>query len=94
MKPTDTEPAHSGANSYAGSTWEPFRLPLFRALFAAQLGSNIGNWMETVGAQWLLVHEPNASTLARSSRPPTWCRSLSSRSPPASSPTSSIAART
>jgi MFS family permease len=63
MKPTDTEPAHSGANSRAGSTWEPFRLPLVRALFAAQLGSNIGNWMETVGAQWLLVHEPNASTL-------------------------------
>jgi MFS family permease len=63
MKPHNTEPAQSTANSHAGSTWEPFRLPLFRALFAAQLGSNIGNWMETVGAQWLLVHEPNASTL-------------------------------
>ncbi|HUE38144.1 MAG TPA: MFS transporter [Candidatus Binatia bacterium] len=38
-------------------------MPIFRALFAAQLGSNIGNWMETVGAQWMLVHHPQASTL-------------------------------
>ena len=45
------------------STWAPLRLPIFRALFAAQLGSNIGNWMETVGAQWLLVDNPHASTL-------------------------------
>jgi hypothetical protein len=26
-------------------------------------GSNIGNWMETVGAQWLLVSQPNNSIL-------------------------------
>jgi MFS family permease/heme-degrading monooxygenase HmoA len=38
-------------------------VPIFRALFAAQLGSNIGNWMETVGAQWILVHHPRAETL-------------------------------
>jgi MFS family permease len=45
------------------STWAPLRVPIFRALFLAQLGSNIGNWMETVAAQWLLVDHPNASTL-------------------------------
>src|SRR4051812_35000735 len=45
------------------SAWAPLRIPIFRALFAAQLGSNIGNWMETVGAQWLLVSHPNAPTL-------------------------------
>ncbi len=45
------------------SAWAPLRITIFRALFAAQLGSNIGNWMETVGAQWLLVDHPNAATL-------------------------------
>ncbi|WP_306416110.1 hypothetical protein [Micromonospora okii] len=24
------------------------------------LASNVGTWMQTVGAQWLLVDEPNA----------------------------------
>jgi MFS family permease len=47
----------------SGSAWAPLRIPIFRALFAAQLGSNIGNWMETVGAQWILVHHPRAETL-------------------------------
>lgn len=26
------------------------------------LASNVGTWMQTVGAQWLVVHEPNAAT--------------------------------
>ena len=29
----------------------------------AQLGSMVGTWMQTVGAQWLLIDEPNAPTL-------------------------------
>ena len=33
----------------------PLRVPAFRALWLAVLGSNIGTWMQTVGAQWLLV---------------------------------------
>jgi MFS family permease len=36
---------------------------LFRALWIGALVSNIGTWMQTVGAQWLLVGEPNAATL-------------------------------
>jgi hypothetical protein len=39
------------------------RNPVFRALWIAVLFSNIGNWMETVGAQWLLVSQPNNSIL-------------------------------
>jgi predicted MFS family arabinose efflux permease len=39
------------------------RIAAFRALWLAQLGSMIGTWMQTVGAQWLLVDEPNAPTL-------------------------------
>ena len=32
-------------------------------LWLAVLGSQLGTWMQTVGAQWLLVGEPNAGTL-------------------------------
>jgi MFS family permease len=34
--------------------WSPLRHRVFRWLWAAQLASNIGNWMQTVGAQWLM----------------------------------------
>ena len=42
------------------SAWAPLRLfPVFRALWIAQFASNVGTWMQTVGAQWLLVdHSP------------------------------------
>ena len=32
-------------------------------LFIAMVVSNIGNWMQMVGAQWLLIDEPDATTL-------------------------------
>jgi MFS family permease len=47
----------------AVSTWAPLRTRMFRIIWLAQLGSNIGTWMQMVGAQWLLVDEPRASTL-------------------------------
>jgi MFS family permease len=51
------------AETVAPSVWEPLRNRVFRALWFAVLGSQIGTWMQTVGAQWLLVDEPNAATL-------------------------------
>src|SRR4051794_17978952 len=45
------------------SAWAPLRVRAFRALWTAQLASMIGTWMQTVGAQWLLVAAPNAATL-------------------------------
>ena len=45
------------------STWAPLRVTLFRALWIGALVSNVGTWMQTVGAQWLLVSEPNAAAL-------------------------------
>ena len=45
------------------SAWAPLRIKAFRALWLAQVGSMIGTWMQTVGAQWLLVEEPGADTL-------------------------------
>ncbi|MCC3276687.1 MULTISPECIES: MFS transporter [unclassified Arthrobacter] len=37
------------------SPWSPLRRRMFLILWLAQLGSNIGTWMQTVGAQWFLV---------------------------------------
>jgi MFS family permease len=45
------------------STWAPLRVGLFRALWMAALVSNIGSWMQTVGAQWLLMRQPHAVIL-------------------------------
>jgi predicted MFS family arabinose efflux permease len=40
----------------APSAWAPLRwYPIFRALWIAQFASNVGTWMQTVGAQWLLI---------------------------------------
>ncbi len=46
-----------------GSAWAPLRIGVFRALYLAVLASNIGTWMQTVGAQWLLIDLPNAAVL-------------------------------
>ncbi|WP_078900952.1 MFS transporter [Actinacidiphila yeochonensis] len=53
----------AGGQDGGGSSWAPLRLRTFRSLWLAQLGSNVGTWMQTVGAQWMLVHQPNAPTL-------------------------------
>jgi MFS family permease len=45
------------------SAWSPLRISAFRGLWFAQLGTMTGTWMQTVGAQWLLVDVPNATTL-------------------------------
>jgi MFS family permease len=53
----------STATAVAPSAWAPLHVRAFRMLWIAQLSSMIGTWMQTVGAQWLLVDEPNAATL-------------------------------
>ena len=45
------------------STWAPLRLTVFRWLWLASLVSNVGTWMQTVGAQWLLVRSAHAAIL-------------------------------
>ncbi len=47
----------------APSTWAPLRTRTFRTLWIAALAGNVGTWMQTVGAQWLLVHDPHAALL-------------------------------
>jgi MFS family permease len=45
------------------SAWAPLAIPVFRVLWFAQLGSNIGTWMQTVGAQWFLVDSASGATI-------------------------------
>ena len=44
-------------------SWTPLRYPLFRAMWIASVVSNIGTWMHTVAASWLMT------TLARAPLP-------------------------
>jgi MFS family permease len=61
--PPKSAPSGSSSAGSAGSTWAPLRIGLFRALWIAALVSNVGTWMQTVGAQWLLVHQAHAAIL-------------------------------
>ena len=47
----------------APSAWAPLRIAAYRSLWLALLASNIGTWMQTVGAQWLLVEQSGTDTL-------------------------------
>ena len=53
----------TGTSTPSTSTWAPLRSPVYRALWIAQLVSNLGTWMQTVGAQWMLVGDPRADVL-------------------------------
>jgi MFS family permease len=53
----------AGEATRSTSTWAPLRSPVYRALWIAQLVSNLGTWMQTVGAQWMLVGDPRAAVL-------------------------------
>lgn len=45
------------------SVWTPLRNPVFRALFVAQFVSNVGTWMQSVAAQWVLVEGHSSATV-------------------------------
>jgi MFS family permease len=51
--PSEKDTASEG--TVMESPWAPLRRRAFFVLWLAQLGSNIGTWMQTVGAQWFLV---------------------------------------
>jgi MFS family permease len=54
------------AGTEAGSrstAWAPLRNQVYRNLFMAQLASNIGSWMQMVGAQWFLVAAHTSPTM-------------------------------
>src|SRR6267142_2242193 len=54
-QPVPTEAPAAGPALAASPVWEPLRQPLFRALWLAALASNVGTWMQDVGATWLMT---------------------------------------
>src|SRR5207302_4660490 len=53
----------SGSAADDSTAWAPLRQRVFRWLWLGVLISSIGTWMQTVGAQWLLIDAPNAAAL-------------------------------
>ncbi|MFC0527760.1 MFS transporter [Phytohabitans kaempferiae] len=51
------------SNERQVQAWAPLRISAYRNLWLALLAANIGTWMQTVGAQWLLINQANAATL-------------------------------
>ncbi len=52
---TEPDRAPTGGNAPPASAWAPFRHRLFAAMWGAQFVSNVGSWMQTVAAQWLML---------------------------------------
>jgi MFS family permease len=52
----------SGHPAAPVSAWAPFRHRWFAAMWGAQFVSNIGSWMQTVGAQWLMLTLTGSAT--------------------------------
>src|SRR5271167_1082896 len=48
-------PAEPAASRGPDSTWAPLGESLFRAIWLASLASNVGTWMQNVGASWLMT---------------------------------------
>jgi len=52
----------TGGGTPGGSAWAPFHQHWFAAMWSAQFVSNIGSWMQTVGAQWLMLSLTTSAT--------------------------------
>ncbi|MFH5775989.1 MFS transporter [Paracoccus sp. NGMCC 1.201697] len=65
--PDQTRRAHS-PDPARPSAWSPFRYPAFSLLWTVTLISNIGTWMNDVGAGWLMTelsHSPSEIALVQ-----------------------------
>src|SRR5262245_41720782 len=45
----------ASADVRGDDAWAPFRRPMFRALWIASLASNLGTWIQNVGAAWMMT---------------------------------------
>ncbi|HEV3077462.1 MAG TPA: MFS transporter, partial [Thermoanaerobaculia bacterium] len=61
--------ADAGAGPSAGapaaplSAWSPLRHRLFRWLWIATVASNVGTWLQNVGASWMMTSLTTSTTL-------------------------------
>ncbi|HWT93545.1 MAG TPA: MFS transporter [Solirubrobacteraceae bacterium] len=51
------------ATPQGGGGWAPLRAAAFRRLWLAQFTSNVGSWMQTVAAQWVMVSLTSSAVL-------------------------------
>ena len=64
MRPSPSDaPADSASARAASSAWSPLRNPLFRNLWIATIVSNVGTWMQDVGAGWLMTSLSSSPSL-------------------------------
>src|SRR5215470_18097579 len=52
---SDTNNVATFGNSVPASLWHPLRSPVFRNLLIANVVSDVGTFMQNVGAAWLMV---------------------------------------
>jgi len=52
---TATSQTTAAASPASGGAWSPFRQKAFAVLWVATVVSNIGTWMNDVGAGWLMT---------------------------------------
>jgi MFS family permease len=57
------KPPDSAAHTAVSSAWAPFRSKDFARMASAQFLSNVGSWMQTVGAQELMLTLTTSATL-------------------------------
>src|SRR5271156_6326651 len=51
-----------GQPTARASAWAPFHSRAFAAMWSAQFVSNVGSWMQTVAAQWLMISLTTSAT--------------------------------
>src|SRR5450755_3583714 len=59
----DAKPHRATAPTAGSSAWAPFHSPDFARMASAQFVSNIGSWMQTVGAQELMLTLTTSATM-------------------------------
>ncbi|MFD1649159.1 MFS transporter [Pseudonocardia alaniniphila] len=59
---SSTSPSTETVPPTPGSAWAPFRHRAFAGMWSAQFVSNVGGWMQTVGAQWLMLMLTGSAT--------------------------------
>ena len=59
QRPRPSKPA---ITPRSGAAWAPFHSRTFAAMWSAQFVSNVGGWMQTVAAQWLMISLTTSAT--------------------------------
>src|SRR5260370_11958409 len=54
---TGASPVHLPGTGARWTAWRPLRMPMFRNLLIADLVSDIGTFMQGVGAAWLILSQ-------------------------------------